>query len=102
MHYFQLPVKTQPDGHTPSDTDLRSFATEYFAANLRDRGIPRHLRLPIVGQLESEFFGVSGRALWNLVFARTEHPDEDHFLASFYETYKVDYVEEFTRRFGDD
>ena len=79
MHYFQLPVKTQPDGPTPSDTDLRSFATEYFAANLRDRGIPRDLRLPIVRQLESEFFGVSGRAVWNLVFTEADPQRDNHF-----------------------
>ena len=102
MHYFQLPVKTQPDGPTPSDTDLRSFATEYLAANLRDRGIPRDLRLPIVRQLESEFFVVSGRALWKLVLKRADElADEDHFTAAFYESYKVDYLDELLRRYGE-
>ena len=102
MHYFQLPVKTQPDGPTPSDTDLRSFATEYYATYFRSLDIPRELRLPRVRQLESEFFAASGRALWNRVFAlSSELADEGHFLAAFYESYKVDYLEEFQRRFGE-
>ena len=73
MHYFQLPVKTQPDGPSPSDTDLRSFATEYFASWFRnEEDIPREARLPKVRQLESEFLAVSGRALWQLVLKRVD------------------------------
>ena len=101
MHYFQLPVKTQPDGPIPSDTDLRSFATECFASYFRDMDIRREARLPKVRQRESEFFAVSGRALWKLVLKRTELTDEDHFTAAFYESYKVDYLDEFLRRYGE-
>ena len=102
MHYFQLPVKTQPDGPIPSDTDLRSFATEYFASYFRDEDVPREAQLPKVRQLESEFFAVSGRALWKLVLKRTDElADEDHFTAAFYESYKVDYLDEFLRRYGE-
>ena len=102
MHYFQLPVKTQPDGPTPSDTDLRSFATEYFASFFRDEDIPREARLPKVRQLESEFFAVSGRALWKLVLKRANQlAYEDHFTAAFYQSYKVDFLDEFLRRHGE-
>ena len=102
MHYFQLPVKTQPDGPTPSDTDLRSFATEYFASFFRDEDIPREARLPKVRQLESEFFAVSGRALWKLVLKRANQlAYEDHFKAAFYQSYKVDFLDEFLRRHGE-
>ena len=94
-------MKTQPDGPIPSDTDLRSFATEYFASYFRDMDIPREARLPKVRQLESEFFAVSGRALCKLVLKRTELTDEDHFTAAFYESYKVDYLDEFLRRYGE-
>ena len=89
------------DGPIPSDTDLRSFAMEYFASYFRDEDIPREVRLPKVRQLESEFFAVSGRALWKLVLKRTdEFADEDHFTAAFYESYKIDYLDEFLRRYG--
>ena len=102
MHYFQLPVKTRPDGPSPSDTDLRSFATEYFASYFRNEDIPREARLPKVRQLESEFFAVSGRALWQLVLKRADElADEDHFTEAFYESYKVDYLDEFLRRHGE-
>ena len=102
MHYFQLPVKTQPNGPTPSDTDLRSFATEYFASYFRDEDVPREARLPKVRELESEFFAVSGRALWKLVLKRVEElADDEHFAAAFYKSYKVDILDEFLRRHGD-
>ena len=72
---------------------LRSFATEYFASYFRNLDIYRELRLPRVRRLESEFFAVSGRALWKLVLKRTELTDEDHFTAAFYDR-EVVYPEE--------
>ena len=55
-----------------------------------------------VRQPESEFFAVSGRALWKLVLKRANQlADEDHFTAAFYESYKVDFLDEFLRRHGE-
>ena len=83
----------------PSDTNLRNFATEYYAGVFRDLGIPRALRLPAVRKLEEEFWEASGRDLWTLVWGRTELSDEDHFQEAFFQSYQINFVEQYTRRF---
>ena len=80
MHYFAEQAGKQPKAPVPSDTDLRSFATEYYASVFKDLGLPRASRLPTVHQLEAEFWEVSGQDLWKLVWGRTELSDEFHFL----------------------
>ena len=101
MHYFAgQKTKSMPKAPTPSDTDLRSFATQYYASVFRDLGIPRASRLPAVRKLEEKFWEVSGRQnLWKLVWGRTELSDEDHFQGAFYRSYQINFVEEYTRRF---
>ena len=104
MHYFADPIfprKTQrADALAPSDTQLRNFATEHFARDLREQQIPDKDRNARVRAREQLFWQSSGMALWELVGGGVPIFEEPAFYKAFQRSFENDFVRDFNTRYS--
>ena len=104
MRYFADPVyesKPQPGApQTPSDTQLRSFAAEYFARTLLDLQLPEKERLERVRVQEQILWQHLAQPLWELIWRQVPTFEELDFYEAFHNSFGKEFVREFASRFS--